>query len=217
MTVVSNEDRDAMARILAAMNGDSAPLVESKSQTTAPDIEIGGPGVVTTAEIDAMANVMNKLNKVTQQVMLESNGNLQDRLDVRTSRNENSVKVGEYTIGIRLNERRLAGKQYYTIEHTSTKTVIADDITLYETALTVVKLLNNSHYVNHPSVRKLFELDDRYTSHRISAMSAKISARKAEKNNDTFKKDIYESKVQASLDQALNAKKDIKQEIAKCR
>jgi hypothetical protein len=217
MAVVTDAEREAMARVMAIMNGESVPAQPQVSnRSAAPEIEIGGPGVVTTAEVSAMANVLKSLNKVTQQVMLESS-NPHDKLDIRTSRDSSGVKVGEYKIEIQHSDRRLAGKQFYSIEHTGTGTVIANDITLYETALAVVKLLNNNHYVNHTNVRRLFELDDRYTSHRISAMSAKIAGRKAEQRGDDFKKDIYESKVQSSLDQALQAKKDLKKAIAECR
>lgn len=217
MTVVTDAEREAMVRMMAIMNGESVPAQpQVANRSPAADIEIGGPGVVTSAEINAMANVLESLNKVTKQVIMETE-HPRDKLDIHTSRDSSGVNVGEYKIEIQHNERRLAGKQFYSIEHTGTRTMIANDITLYETALAVVKLLNSNHYVNHTNVRRLFELDDRYTSHRIAAMSAKIAGRKAEQRGDDFKKDIYESKVQSSLDQALQAKKDIKKAISECR
>jgi len=110
-----------------------------------------------------------------------------------------------------MNEKRLAGKQYYRIEHSGSGTVIADDITLYEAALAVVKLLNTNHYVNHSKVRKLFELDDRYTSNRIEAVTARLNARKAARVGDQAKEDIFETKCQSALDKASSVKHEMKQ------
>jgi hypothetical protein len=207
MAVVTDAEREAMARMMAIMEGKSVPAQPQTSTPAAADIEIGRPGVVTSAEINAMANVLESLSKVTQQVIMESP---QDKLDIRTSRDSSGVHVGEYKIEIMQNDRRLAGKQYYSVMHTGTKTTIATDITLYEVALNVVRLLNTNHYVNDSKIRKLFEIDDHYTSHRIDAMSAKIAWKKAEKRGDVMKEDIYESKYQKALDSAVQAKKDLK-------
>lgn len=209
---VSQEEKDAMARLLAMMNGET-PTPSASIPNRQPVMEaeeICGPGVVTQREINAMSDVLSKLNKVTQQVMLESNGDSEARMAIKTSRTDDSVKVGEYKIEILMNERRLAGKQYYRIEHTGSRTTIADDITLYEVALTVVKLLNNNTYVNDQRIRKLFEIDERYTGHRVDAMTAKIHMRRAEKQGEHFRMDVLESRYQKSLDEATKAKQDIK-------
>lgn len=212
MANVTDAERDAMARMMAIMNGETpAPAVNYGGSTQVNEaIEISGPGVITQGEINAMANVLEKLNKVTHQVMLESNGDVDTKMDIMTSRTDRTVNVGGYKIGILTNERRIAGKQYYCIEHAASGTVIADDITLYEVALGVVKLLNNNRFVNDPSVRSLFEVDTRYTSHRIDAMSAKLRHRKAERAGDMIKEDIYATKYQKALDQAMGAKAELK-------
>jgi hypothetical protein len=212
---VSQEDKDAMARLLAVMNGESAPssAAVAKRAPIMETEEIGGPGVITQREITAMADVLGKLNKVTQQVMFESNADTESRMAVRTMRTDDVVKVGEYQIDIVTNERRLAGKQYYRIEHTGSSTVIANDITLYEVALAVVKLLNGNAYVNDNRIRRLFEIDERYTGHRVDAMTARIHMRRAEKAGDKFKQDILESRYQKSLDEAMRAKGEIKKAL----
>ena len=219
MTYVTPEEKDAMARLLAMMNGETpAPAPQpSNRQSVTESQEIGGPGVITQGEINAMADVLGKLNKVTQQVMLESNGDSEARMAVKTTRTDDGVKVGEYKIEILMNERRLAGKQYYRIEHTGSKTVIANDITLYEVALSVVKLLNSNTYVNDQRIRKLFEIDERYTGHRVDAMTAKIHMRRAEKKGEDFRIDVLESRYQKSLDEATRAKQDIKKVLGSAR
>ena len=206
--VVTDAEREAMARMLAIMNGETPPAPSSSQMVTESLSTEGGPGSPSQAEIHAMARVLESLNKVTGEVIMESSPD--DKLAVTTRRHKTGVSVGEYKIEIHLNEQRAAGKQYYSIEHTGTGTVIANDITLYEVALAAVKMLNNNNYVNNPTVRRLIELDDHYTSCKIDAMSSKQAQKRAEQRHDMIKEDIYATKFQKALDTAGVIKRDIK-------
>ena len=206
--VVTDAERDAMARMMAIMNGETPPAPSSSQMVTESLSTEGGPGSPSQAEIHAMARVLESLSKVTGEVIMESSPD--DKLAVTTRRHKTGVSVGEYKIEIHLNEQRAAGKQYYSIEHTGTGTVIANDITLYEVALAAVKMLNNNNYVNNPTVRRLFELDDHYTSCKIDAMSSKQAQKRAEQRCDMIKEDIYATKFQKALDTAGLIKRDIK-------
>lgn len=211
---VSPEERDAMANILRIMEGEKPIPSKSTSGSGYHNVELSGPGQVTSADVSAMADVLGKLNKVSTEVVTdmlteaEYNSNL--LLDLDTSKNENGVKVGRYQIMIKEDDKRLAGKQYYSIYNARTNDVIADDLSLYETALTVVKLLNNGKYANSTEVRKLFDYDQQYTSHRQDAIRYKRAMVVAERKGDFSKQAIYESRQQASVDRAMAAKKSIK-------
>lgn len=214
---VSPEDRDAMAKLMMVMEG-KAPVATSKTtstNTTSYDFtELAGPGSVTSADISAMADVLKKLNSVSDQVVdtliVESQYSPELDLALSTTRESDSVKVGRYQIMIKEDQNRLAGKQYYAIYNTKTKDVIADDLTLYETALSVVKLLNAGKFTNSQDVRRFYELDDAYTAHKQDAIRYKRAMVVAERKNDYAKREIYESRLQASLDRAMSAKKNIK-------
>jgi hypothetical protein len=210
MTVVTDAEREAMARMMAIMNGEAPPTPRANgNQMVTESLSTeGGPGSPSQAEIHAMARVLENLNKVANEVIMESNPDT--KLAVHTRRDSNSVSVGEYKIEIHLNEQRAAGKQYYSIEHSNTGIVIANDITLYEVALAAVKMLNNHKYVNNPTVRRLFELDDHYTSCKIDAVSCRQAQKRAEKRGDMIKEDIYATKFQKALDTAGGIKRDIK-------
>jgi len=210
MTVVTDAEREAMARMMAIMNGETPPPARASGSTMVTEnlSTEGGPGSPSQAEVHAMAKVLESLSKVTNEVIMESSPD--EKLAVHTRREPNSVSVGEYKIEIHLNEQRAAGKQYYSIEHSGTGIVIANDITLYEVALAAVKMLNNHRYVNNPTVRRLFELDDHYTSCKIDAVSSKHAQRRAEKRGDQIKEDIYATKFQKALDTAGAIKRDIK-------
>lgn len=213
------EEHDAMKRLLEMMNGDTPSTPAAKPRAVDPNapVELAGPGQITTAEVNAMADVLSKLNNVTQQVLVESDRNPQLRQAVNTQRNDHGVKVGSYQIMIKEDEKRIAGKQYYSIYHSQTNDVIADDITLYETALAVVKHLNSGKYANSHIVRKLFEADDAYTARRTDAIRFKSMMRRASNGRDMSKHDVYESRYQASIDGAMAAKREIKQLIESSR
>lgn len=210
---VSAQERDAMQRLLDVMEGKTPSSPALPANHGSSDIELAGAGQVTQRDIDAMSQVLAKLNTVTQQVVYESEQDPQLRSAMVTERNDSGVKVGSYQIMIKEDEKRLAGKQYYSIYHTRTNDIIADDLTLYETALTIVKVLNSGRYVNDPLVRKLFEADDRYTSHRTDAIRFKARMKQAEKRGDDSKMDVYESRYQVAIDNAMTFKKDIKKLI----
>lgn len=209
---VSPEERDAMANILRIMKG-QAPT-KSLTPSHVSEINLSSPGQVTSAEINAMADVLARLNRVSTDVVSEmvneSNYNSSLELDLSTTKNDQGVKIGRYQIMIKEDQKRLAGKQYYGIYNTLTKDVIADDLSLYETALTVVKLLNSGKYVNHPEIRKLFEQDESYTSHKQDVIRYKRAMIQSERKGDFTKHAIYESRHQASIDRAMAAKKAIK-------
>ena len=78
---------------------------------------------------------------------------------------------------------------------------------MYETALAVIRLLNSGKFANDIAIRKLFEADNTYTSHKVDAITYK---RRMLTVKDTSKRDIYESRLQASMDRCMNAKKSIK-------
>lgn len=216
---VTPEERDAMARLLNVMEGKiETGSRQSKKTAAAAEVELAGPGQVTNADINAMADVLNRLNSVTNNVVnemvTESVYDADTHAALNTTRNSHGVKVGLYQIMIKEDPKRMAGKQFYSIYNTRTNDVIADDISLYETAISVVKLLNRGFYTNHSVIRKLFEQDDTYTSRKQDAIRYRVGAKNAEKKGDMMKKEVYESRYQASLDQAMIAKKNIKSIIS---
>lgn len=219
MSAVTPEERDAMARLLSIMEGEAppAPVAVQRTVNSAGPVELAGAGQITQADVNAMADVLSKLNNVTQEVITESTFDPQLRQAVNTVRNEEGVKVGNYQIMIHEDEKRLAGKQYYSIYNVKTNDVIASDLTLYETALNVVKLLNNGVYVNNPTVRKLFEYDDHYTSNRTDAIRFKARMRKADQQRDVVKFDLYESRYQTAIENAMIHKRNIKKTITEIK
>ena len=215
---VTPEEIDAMKRLRDIMEGKTPEPSYSQSYVSNPVasgvVELPGAGVVTESEINAMSDVMRRFNTaadtVTEQRVYESDSNPEVRMALQTRVNAEGVKIGAYQIQIKEDLTRTAGKQFYGIYHTRSNDIIADDITLYETAFNVVKLLNKGHYVNNYQVRRLFELDDAYTAHRIDAINFKRKIRQAEKAQRPDRAELYESRCQASIDRAMQHKHDLK-------
>lgn len=217
MTVVSQEDLDAMIRLRAVIDGKPMPLTltETQHQHSAVNnrmpIDLPGPGVASRQDVDAMASVLSRLNKLSNNVvdtMLTESVTMPEVADaLTTERTLTGVKIGRYQIMIKEDSTRTAGKQFYSIYNSLTDDTIAYDISLYETAISVVRLLNGGKFANSPEIRKLFECDESYSSHKVDAIRFR---RKQKKSTDPIKRDIYESRYQASLDRAMSAKRQLK-------
>lgn len=208
--MVSQQEKDEMSKILSLMEG--KPITPTNGKPVSSyQVELAGPGQVTQADVHAMSKVLESLNKISTNAVSEiiSESKITPELSeaLMTERLDTSVKIGRYEIMILEDQKRIAGKQYYRIVNTNSNDVIADDISLYETARTVVKYLHSGKFVNDPEVRKLFELDTAYSSHKVDAIRYK---RLLNKNTTDFKKDLYESRYQASVDRCMQAKHSIK-------
>lgn len=212
--MVTQEDRNAMMRLKAIMNGEPVPVMESQRGPMHQMMPPGPPilgGAASREEVDAMADVLTRLNSLSNNVvdtMLTESVSTPEVSDaLYTERTQTGVKIGRYQILIKEDITRTAGKQYYSIFNSLTNDTIADDISLYETAISVVRLLNNGKFANSQEVRKLFECDESYSSHKVDAIMFK---RRLKTSKDPVKQDIYESRYQASLDRAMIAKKQLK-------
>jgi hypothetical protein len=217
---VTPEERDAMLRLRNIMEGNNTPAARTSTASiveSAGTVELAGPGQVTNADISAMANVLQRLNSISNNVVddmiTESVGDIKSADALMTEKISNGIKVGRYQILTKEDPYRIAGKQFYSIYNSLTNDTIADDITLYETAISVVRLLNSGKFTNDTTVRKLFELDDSYTSHKVDAITYK---RRINSSKDQVKKDIYESRLQASMDRCMFAKKALKSLSKQC-
>lgn len=221
MTTVTDHDKDAMKNILNALNGDKSALKNTARLTNHTssnyDEDLVGPGQVSPKAVNAMAQVLTKLNNVTSQVVTESRFDPQLSEAIHTHRTDSGVKVGNYQIMIKEDQKRIAGKQYYSIYNTKSNDIIANNLTLYEIALAVVKQLNDGKFANSSTIRKLFEIDDRYTSYRIDAIRFKYLSKTALQANDYDKSELYESRHQESFRRMNITKKEIKQLISESK
>jgi hypothetical protein len=213
---VSAEERAAMARLMAIMNGESpaaASRMVSESRSSEP-VQLLGAGQVSQRDVNAMADVLRKLesavNNTSNHMLAESHSDPQLREALQTSSVKDGVKIGIYRIQQQLDESRVAGKQYYNVINSITGDTVAAELSLYEAAHGLVRLLNNGRFFNSDEVRKLMEAESAYTSHKIDAVRFHRMARKAERAGLNDKAELMEVRKQASLDKAMTAKSMVK-------
>lgn len=213
---VDPQERAAMLRLMQIMNGESvAPLQESATSASSQNsVLLEGPGVVSQADITAMAQVLKRLDNVMQQtsenMVTESTYDHKLKEALVTEKDSQGVKIGVYKIQVHLDESRVAGKQYYDVVNQATHHVLAHELSLYEAAHGLVRLLNSGKYINSQEVRELLEAEAAYTSHRIDAIRYARMAKKANLLNDSTKAQLYETRKQASMDRSSQAKAKVK-------
>jgi hypothetical protein len=209
---VSADERDFMQNLLDKLSGASTPaavpLAEQRKKS--PPVELAGPGGVTDRDIQAMSQVLSRLDGLTTEMVTDPDPAPQFSQALTESRNQLGVKVGKWQIAQHQDATRMAGKNYFSIFHSETQQVIANDISLYETALQVARLLNTGAYVNSVKVRELFEQDDSYTSHKIDAHRFYIRSRKSTSRDQ---KELYENRMQASRDRAQILRTQLKKNL----
>ena len=217
MTVTDSE-RQAMARLLEIMNGGTpAPPTHNTWQSYSSGqmpVELPGAGQVTSRDIQAMANVLNKFNQAVNNahadLITESTHDAFVAEALVTEKQDGNVRIGPYKIDVRMDESRVAGKQYYDVVHGATGEKLAHELSLYEAAHGLVRMLNSGKYVNHPQVRELLEAEAAYTSHRIDAIRYHKMILQATKQRDFSKLDVYEARKQSSMDKAAISKAKVK-------
>jgi Zn-dependent metalloprotease len=214
---VSNQERAAMARLLQIMNGEkpseSHVLKEHTPDHTTP-VELAGAGQVTQRDISAMADVLRRLDSVVnaahEQMITESAQDRGLKEALVTEPMNHGVKIGVYQIQQHVDETRVAGQQYYSVVNRTTGETLAHELSLYEAAHSLVKLLNQGKFFNSACVRELLESESNYTSHRIDAVRYHRMMKRAQVEGDAHKAQLMETRKQASMDRAMQNKTKVR-------
>lgn len=205
-----------MARLMQIMNGDAAPAAHTQrlQETVQEPLILPGAGQITNQDISAMADVMRRLESAVNNAsghMINSNvtdSQLQEALITKPT--QSGVKIGIYKIDQSLDEGRVAGKQSFNVVNSTTGTMVAHELSLYEAAHALVRYLNNGKYFNSVEVRQLLEAEASYTSHKIDAVRYHRAMLKAQKLGDITKSQLMETRKQSSMDRAMEAKRTVK-------
>jgi len=213
---VTPEERDAMQRLLRVMNGERVSLNETTPHNSSQSntVVLPGAGQITNEDVNAMADVLKRLEQAvtgtSHTMFMESSTDPELNLALVTKSIPQGVKVGIYKIQQKLDEHRMAGKQYYDVINSLTGQTVAHELSLYEAAHGLVKLLNNGKYFNSTEVRELMEAESNYTSHKIDAVRYHRMMLKCQKIGDFAKSDLMETRKQSSMDRAMISKRLVK-------
>lgn len=219
----SRDDVNEMDRLSRILKGER-PAPTAASATTsagAPDpnafIIQHGPTAEDTA---SMANIMrnfskttgvesfrslhDKANKVVSTLVNEAQNEPTLRDALVTEQTETGIRVGAWEISKHTREGdSTTPETFYRVHNTNTAQRIKAAFLISESALTVVKLLNEGANMQHPTIRQIarYELD--YRQARKKTLEEKRSYNRAKKTGSNFKQDLYEAKFDAAKMRAL--------------
>lgn len=152
-----------------------------------------------------MAALLKKLeavtNESTRKLVAESKTNNTIALALRTHKTENGVRVSRYEI---VTEKQNIGgifKNRYSITDITTGRLLYQDLSLFESAMSIVKkLMNNPNNVECDYIAKL---DTEYDNLVVESYAYK---QRLNHVNDTVRRDVYEAKYSNALRRLKEAK-----------
>lgn len=206
--VVSKEDKDFMAGLLAKMNSiedtGTVPSLPMASQTLASSVGNVKPMTAHDEAKQDMMGILSRLHAVTESAVTTPSNTVVEALN--TQRTPSGSRIGSWEIRILDEERGDKIVKTYDVIHAATKEPIARALRLYEAAHGMVILLNRGETVNGRAIKELLELEETYTRNFIDAQRFRKLYHNAERTKNTVEADIMESRYQASRQHALKAK-----------
>lgn len=158
--MTDQQQTDAMAKILGRLNN-----VGNRNSNDHKEKKVHLDPTSRAAQTDAMAAVLEKLNAATrgaaETIVVESQNNTELDIAWKTMKTSDGVSVAQYTIQT---EKRSIGqgltKTFYHVYDNDIKDRIYQDISLFETAMGVVKHILYTQKENR--IQRLLDLDQEY-------------------------------------------------------
>lgn len=220
---VDPESVKQMDRLRRIMDGDEEAITESANSSD--DTSAGAswdpnntPAGVSGQEVDWMQNIMNrfegKTENAAQELAEETRYNQQLNEAMDTERTKNGARIGSWEIQQDLMETTSGrSKKVYSVINTKTGEPIAKDILVYEGALGLVKLFNKGYTLTDSDVREILKLEENFSHAYYNAAQHKSKAKNYNKKGNANKADLHESRFDASRQNALQLKDQLKKKI----
>jgi hypothetical protein len=220
-------DRVSFKRIL---NGErvSAPSASiQRMDSCGSSAAIMGPSGPTKEDVDDMKRIMetysnlsgvssfkqlhDNATNVVASLKERSNDSHELREALTTEKTERGVKIGAWEIIKKSRQTRTgATESYFRVHNPNTGQTIKAPFLISESARTIVKLLNNGADLNHPTVRRIAQLEMDYRAAKDRALEEKSYLLRAREKNREFKINLYEAKYEVSRTRALLIREQIK-------
>lgn len=194
---VDPREIEAMERLRRIMNGEQ---VEDSGSDHLPTAPISGGDVDATADMKRILEAFNKGSEAPlKKIKEEARENRQLRDALITEKTKDGVKMGAWEIKV-FEEK---GIKYYDVVSTTTGDPIARDLTLYETALSLTKLLNFHVGINSPKIREILDLEEKYSHYRQEAAMFKARSKQRYDAGDLERGAVAEDRFNEARDTAL--------------
>lgn len=116
-----------------------------------------------------------------------------------TEKTASGVKVGSWEIKVYEDN----GNKTFDVCHVQTAEPIARDLTLYESALAITKMLNKHVSINSKQIRELLDLEDQYARSRQEAALFKRKSRRMNESGNLFEAHVADDRYQESRATAI--------------
>lgn len=229
----SNADKTEMARLLQIMNGGEGssnvpavrdntvnahysggyagtqrPLNESRQ---APPAAPYMPSYGTSrAEVDAMKNILEKLNHLSGDEAPKAPRQTQQLVETNSFHQNVPTSGGApYEVLISLKESN--GKEFrsYNVVDCQRRDVVSD-LKLQETASAIMKLLNKGLAFESTRVQEVIELEEEFTRYRKDTMSHKSRYTRSMELGESAAADVFKTRFNVAKANALAAQDQIK-------
>lgn len=202
---VDPREVEEMSRLRRILNGEiveQAPAL-LKSKEVANTI---GQHTDATDDMKAILEMFkNGANESVKRIQEEAKESRPLRDALMTQKTKDGVKLGSWEI--RANEE--VGVKFYDVTNVRTGEAIAHDLTLYESAVCLCKLLNRSLGVNSPQIREVLRLEDDYARYRQEAVMFKHRFKQRTEAGDQVRAAIAEDRYQEARSNALKLREEL--------
>lgn len=228
----SARDIQEMARLRAIMNGTNVPAVPQPQQahysggsagTRQPMNESRGappapaymPSFGTSREeVDAMKNIMNKLNHLNgdapnESAFAQTNQPQQLALTEAAHFTQAPIASGPYQVLATIKESAGREVNRYHVVDAGRRDVVSD-LTLKESATTIMKLLNKGLTLESARVQEVVELEEEFTRNRLDTGRHKQRYQRAVDLGETAAADVFKTRFNVAKANALAAQDQIK-------
>lgn len=202
---VDPREIEAMARLRRIMNGETVEEAQTPSLLSPSK---GGLGEQSDATDDMKAIMKMFQTGATESIervkeTAQTNRPLRDALI--TTKTKDGVKMGSWEIKVTEDQ----GVKTYDVSNVHTGEAIAHDLTLYESALCLCKLLNYHVGINSAQVRDVLDLEDKYARFRQEAVLFKHRMKQRTESGDHVRAAVAEDRYQEARTAALNLREQI--------
>lgn len=193
---VDPREVEEMARIRRILNGEYQEEVTEVALNHINESHDMGDIDATHDPIKHMKAILQRFNQgASSSVQRIQESNDADRgfeAALKTEKTKTGVKVGSWEIKVYEDQ----GNKTYDVCHVQTNEPIARDLTLYETALSITKLLNKHVSINSPQVREVLELEESYSRARTDAALFKRKTRRMNESDNQFEAHVADDRYQ---------------------
>lgn len=201
---VDPREVEAMARLRRIMSGE-VEQEQSPALLSTKKVQLGESADAT----DDMKAILELFNKGAQESVERVREEAKDSKPLRdalmTQKTKDGVKMGSWEIKVHED----GGLKTYDVSNVYTGEAIAQDLTLYESALCLCKLLNFHVGINSSQVKEILNLEEQYARQRQEAAIFKVRVKQRTEAGDHTRAAIAEDRYNEARSQALDLREQI--------